>query len=150
MGIFTYVLRDYNIFLNIAISAVVYGLLVVLLRVVSHEEFRFLEGLIVHKPGKADGWGYLKALLPRRVPEPIRKWAQLIADRLPPSVRYGKPYKDALALLKESKILGTKRPLLLIRISVCKSWSTIAMPIYRIQRGLSAKRPYSQGHSDRK
>ena len=47
MGMFTYVLRDYNIFLNIAISAVVYGLLVVLLRVVSHEEIRFLEGLMV-------------------------------------------------------------------------------------------------------
>lgn len=55
MGMFTYVLRDYNIFLNVAISAVVYGLLVVLLRVVSHEEIRLLERLIVRKPGKVDG-----------------------------------------------------------------------------------------------
>jgi O-antigen/teichoic acid export membrane protein len=55
MGMFTYVLRDHNIFLNVAISAVVYGLLVVLLRVVSHEEIRFLEGLMVRKPGKVDG-----------------------------------------------------------------------------------------------
>ena len=52
--------------------------------------------------------GYLKALLQRRVPEPIRKWAQLVADRLPPSVRYGKPYKDALALLKESETWDEK------------------------------------------
>jgi O-antigen/teichoic acid export membrane protein len=55
MGMFTYVLRDHNIFLNVAVSAVVYGLLVVLLRVVSHEEFRFLEGFMVRKSGKADG-----------------------------------------------------------------------------------------------
>ncbi len=47
--------------------------------------------------------GYLKTLLQRRVPEPIRKWAQLIADRVPPSVRYGKPYSESLALLKESE-----------------------------------------------
>jgi len=55
MGIFTYVLRECNIFLNIAISAVVYGSLVVLLRVVSHEEVRFLERLMVGKARKADG-----------------------------------------------------------------------------------------------
>jgi phenylacetate-CoA ligase len=47
--------------------------------------------------------GYLKALLQRRVPEPIRKWAQLIADRMPPAVRYGKPYREAVALLQESE-----------------------------------------------
>jgi phenylacetate-CoA ligase len=52
--------------------------------------------------------GYLKAMLQRRVPEPIRKWAQLIADRLPSSVRYGKPYLDALALLKESETWDEK------------------------------------------
>ena len=50
----------------------------------------------------------MKTLLQRRVPEPIRKWAQLIADRLPPSVRYGKPYRDALALLKESETWDEK------------------------------------------
>ena len=55
MGMFTYALREYNIFLNVAISAVVYGSLVVLLRVVSHEEIRFLEGLMVRKAGKVDG-----------------------------------------------------------------------------------------------
>ncbi len=52
--------------------------------------------------------GYLKSLLQRRVPAPIRKWAQLVADRLPPSVRYGKPYKDALILLKESETWDKK------------------------------------------
>jgi phenylacetate-CoA ligase len=52
--------------------------------------------------------GYLKSLLQRRVPAPIRKWAQLVADRLPPSVRYGKPYLDALALLKESETWDEK------------------------------------------
>ncbi len=52
MGMFTYVLRDYNIFLNVAISAIVYGSLVVLLRVVSREEIRFLEALMVRKAGK--------------------------------------------------------------------------------------------------
>ncbi|MGO9568066.1 MAG: phenylacetate--CoA ligase family protein [Desulfomonilaceae bacterium] len=52
--------------------------------------------------------GYLKALLQRRVPAPVRKWAQLVADRLPPSVRYGRPYRDALALLSESETWDEK------------------------------------------
>jgi phenylacetate-CoA ligase len=47
--------------------------------------------------------GYLKGLFQRRVPEPIRKWALFVADRVPPSVRYGKPYSEALALFKESE-----------------------------------------------
>jgi O-antigen/teichoic acid export membrane protein len=55
MGIFTYFMRQYNIFLNIALSAVLYGLLIVLLRVISHDEIRFLERLMIRKLGKADG-----------------------------------------------------------------------------------------------
>lgn len=55
MGMFTYVLRDYNIFLNVAVSAVVYASLVILLRVVSREEIRFLEALMVRKAGKVSG-----------------------------------------------------------------------------------------------
>jgi O-antigen/teichoic acid export membrane protein len=55
MGMFTYALREYNIFMNIAISAVLYGALVILLRVISHEEIRFLEKLMIRKAGRVDG-----------------------------------------------------------------------------------------------
>ena len=54
--------------------------------------------------------GYLKTLLQRRVPEPIRKWAQLIADRVPPSVRYGKPYSECACLAEGKRNLGRKDP----------------------------------------
>jgi phenylacetate-coenzyme A ligase PaaK-like adenylate-forming protein len=47
--------------------------------------------------------GYVKSLLQRRVPAPLREWAQLVADRIPPSVRYGRPYREAIHLLKESE-----------------------------------------------
>ncbi len=47
--------------------------------------------------------GYAKALLQRRVPAPVLKWIQLFADSLPPSVRYGQPYRDAVSLLSGSE-----------------------------------------------
>jgi phenylacetate-CoA ligase len=47
--------------------------------------------------------GFIKAFLQRRVPAPVRNWAQFVADRIPPSVRYGRPYRDAVALLRESE-----------------------------------------------
>ncbi len=52
--------------------------------------------------------GFVKALLQRRVPAPLRRWAQFVADRIPPSVRYGRPYRDALSLLKESETWDEK------------------------------------------
>ncbi len=47
--------------------------------------------------------GYAKAFLQRRVPAPMLKWIQLFADSLPPSLKYGRPYRDAVSLLKESE-----------------------------------------------
>ncbi len=55
MGAFTYALREWNIFLNIAISAIVYGSLIVLLQVVSRDEIEFLERLIMRKARRVDG-----------------------------------------------------------------------------------------------
>ncbi len=55
MGAFTYALREWNIILNIAISAIVYGSLIVLLQVVSHEEIEFLKRLIIRKVRRVDG-----------------------------------------------------------------------------------------------
>jgi O-antigen/teichoic acid export membrane protein len=55
MGLFTYFMRQYNMFLNIALSAVLYGSLVVLFRVISHDEIRFVEKLMIRKLGKVDG-----------------------------------------------------------------------------------------------
>ena len=55
MGAFTYELREWNIFLNIAISAMVYASLIVLLHVVSREEIQFLERLVMRKARKVDG-----------------------------------------------------------------------------------------------
>jgi len=49
MSAVTYVLREWNIFLNIAISAVVYGLLVVLVQGVSREEIQLLRDLVQKK-----------------------------------------------------------------------------------------------------
>jgi len=54
MGVITYVLREWNIFLNIAISAVAYGLLVVLVQGISREEIRSLREIVasrVKRPG---------------------------------------------------------------------------------------------------
>jgi phenylacetate-coenzyme A ligase PaaK-like adenylate-forming protein len=47
--------------------------------------------------------GYVKSLLQRRVPAPLREWAQFVADRIPPSMRYGRPYREALHLLRASE-----------------------------------------------
>ena len=94
--------------------------------------------------------GYLKSLLQRRVPAPIRKWAQLVADRLPPSVRYGKPYGDALALLKRKRNLGRKDPCRLSGEASASPGQPLLCQYPVLQRSFSAKRPYSEGHSDRK
>jgi phenylacetate-CoA ligase len=51
---------------------------------------------------------YVKAMLQRRAPATVLKWAQILADRMPPSLRYGKPYTDALSLLKESEMWDKK------------------------------------------
>ncbi len=45
--------------------------------------------------------GYLKRVL-SRVPAPVADWAKLGYDFIPPSVRYGKPYREAVALFRES------------------------------------------------
>jgi len=45
--------------------------------------------------------GFLKYLL-SNVPAPVAEWAKLAYDCIPPSVRYGKPYREAVALFKES------------------------------------------------
>ena len=47
--------------------------------------------------------GYAKALLQRRAPAPILKWIRFVTDGLPPSLRYGQAYKDAISLLRESE-----------------------------------------------
>jgi len=49
MGAITYVLKEWNIFLNIAISAVVYVVLVVLVQGISREEIRSLRDIVASK-----------------------------------------------------------------------------------------------------
>jgi O-antigen/teichoic acid export membrane protein len=55
MGAFTYLFREFNIFLNIAISAVLYTALIVLLQGVSREEIQSLRNLVASKVRKTDG-----------------------------------------------------------------------------------------------
>jgi phenylacetate-CoA ligase len=45
---------------------------------------------------------YLKTLI-KKGPVPIVKWGQILYNLLPPSVRYGKAWKEAVALLMESE-----------------------------------------------
>jgi O-antigen/teichoic acid export membrane protein len=45
MGVFTYAIREWNLFLNVALSAVIYALLVVLLRGIGPEEMNAIAGL---------------------------------------------------------------------------------------------------------
>lgn len=46
--------------------------------------------------------GYLKRLL-SRAPRPVQDWARFLADLLPPFLKYGRRYRQDLALLKESQ-----------------------------------------------
>ncbi|MBI4963112.1 MAG: flippase [Desulfomonile tiedjei] len=55
MGAVTYVLREWNIFLNIAISGVVYMLLVLLVQGISREEIQSLRNLVPRRARKTDG-----------------------------------------------------------------------------------------------
>jgi len=55
MGICTYVLREWNIFLNVAISALAYTSLVVLVQGISREEIQSLLTLVASKMRKTDG-----------------------------------------------------------------------------------------------
>jgi O-antigen/teichoic acid export membrane protein len=55
MGVCTYVLRELNIFLNIAISAVVYVVLIVLIQGISREEIQSLRDLVANKMRSSSG-----------------------------------------------------------------------------------------------
>lgn len=46
MGIITYLLKDYNIAMNVAVSALIYGALILILRAVTYDELGFLASLI--------------------------------------------------------------------------------------------------------
>jgi phenylacetate-CoA ligase len=46
--------------------------------------------------------GYLKGLL-NLAPAPVVDWAKKAYDFVPPSLKYGKPYREALALIEESE-----------------------------------------------
>lgn len=45
---------------------------------------------------------YAKNLLSKILPRPITEWAREVTNYLPNSWKYGKPYKDALSLLRQS------------------------------------------------
>ena len=45
---------------------------------------------------------YLKTLI-KKGPVPLVKWGQVLYNLLPPSVRYGKAWNEAVALLMESE-----------------------------------------------
>ncbi len=51
---------------------------------------------------------YLKTLI-KNGPPPLVRWGHVLYDLLPPALRYGKPWKEALTLVKESEKWDKRR-----------------------------------------